>query len=162
MRSVAALSLMLVLLVGCASSDNYFRLEEYGEGWSLKVVDGRPTEREPDGSFRASWVEGENRSTKLVGITETKGGDYYIVSTLYLEVDAQGNVVNGLLKRVVLPEFEQRSYYERTAPWFKVLEGTCHLNADLTGRLSVRCESDYEFDAEILPMDGLTVRKPEK
>lgn len=144
-----------LLISACASGEQYFRLEEYGEGWKLEI-------KEEGETFRASWVEGDNRSTKLVGYHDDPRSDYYIVNTLYLELADNGSVVNGRLKRVVLPEFEQRAYYERNAEWFRVLEGSCLLDEQLKGTVKVRCEGGYEFDANVEPIDNLEVTRPEK
>jgi hypothetical protein len=144
-----------LLLSACAGGDKYFRLEEYGEGWKLDI-------KEEGEAFRASWVEGDKRSAKLVGYHDDPRSDYYVVNTLYLELDKDGNVTNGRLKRVVLPEFEQRSYYERNAQWFRVLEGSCLLDKQFTGTVKVRCEGGYEFDANVQPMENLEVTRPEK
>lgn len=147
-------AVLSMMVLGCASGETYFRLEEYGEGWKLNVVEEEET-------FRASWVAGENRSARLVNYYDDKGSDYYILNTLYLELDDAGQVVEGRLKRVVLPEFEQRSYYEQKAQWFRVLEGTCVLNERLEGTLDVRCEGGYVFIGEVRPLDDLEVVKPE-
>jgi len=144
-----------LLTCACAGGEGYYRLEEYGEGWQLKI-------KEDDETFRASWVEGENRSAKLVGYFDDPGSDYYILNTLYLELDGKGAVVNGRLKRVVLPEFEQRTYYEQNAQWFRVLEGSCLLDKDYSGTVKVRCEGGYEFDGAVEPMNNLEVKRPEK
>ncbi|MCB9932634.1 MAG: hypothetical protein H6841_04340 [Planctomycetes bacterium] len=154
MKLCAAL-LAGLLLAACASGDDYFRLEEYGEGWKLEI-------KEEGETFRASWVEGEHRSTKLVGYHDDPGSQYYIVNTLYLELDEDGSVINGRLKRVVLPEFEKRSYYERNAQWFRVLEGNCLLDKQLNGTVRVRCEGGYEFNANVEPIENLEVTRPEK
>jgi hypothetical protein len=155
MRSLTLLSLCVLLLAGCAGGEGWFRMEEYGEGWQLNIKeDGR--------TFRASWVAGDNRSMTLIGYADAKGSDYYILNTLYLEVNAAGEVVNGRLKRVVLPEFERRTYYEQNAEWFRVLEGRVHLDRNLSGEFQVRCEGSYEFDARIEPMNNLQTRRPEE
>ena len=154
MRYAIAL-LLLLMVAGCAGGESYFRLEEYGEGWKLEIKD--------DGeSFRASWVEGEHRSTKLVGYADADTGNYYVVNTLYLELDDKGGVANGRLKRVVLPDFEKREYYEQNAQWFRVLEGTCELDEQLNGNLYVRCEGGYEFSGSVEPLDDLETKRPEK
>ena len=154
MKTVMLL-LVSSMLVGCAGGTGYFRLEEYGEGWKLNV-------QEEGESFRASWAHGENRSLKLVGYADAEGSDYYILNTLYLELAEDGSVANGRLKRVVLPEFEKRSYYEQNAQWFRVLEGSCTLDEDLYGAFKVRCEGGYEFDAQIAPLDEMETKRPEK
>ena len=154
MKVISAL-LFLLLLAGCASGEGYFRLEEYGEGWKLNI-------QEEGESFRASWVEGDNRSLKLIGYADVPGSDYYILNTLYLEVAEDGTVADGRLKRVVLPDFERRTYYEQSAQWFRVLEGTVRLDAELSGSFKVRCEGGYEFDAKLTPIDDLQTTRPEK
>lgn len=148
------MALMALSLVGCASGETYFQLEEYGQGWELRIV-------EEEDAFRASWVAGDNQSTKLVNYYDDEGSDYYILNTLYLELDGRGNVVNGRLKRTVLPEFERRTYFEQKAQWFRVLEGSCVLNEDLEGMINVRCEGGYEFKGDVEPIDDLEVIKPE-
>lgn len=145
--------LLLLMLAGCSSGESYFRLEEYGEGWKLDIKDDGET-------FKASWVEGDHRSTKLVGYSDAPSADYYILNTLYLELDDAGKVVNGRLKRVVLPEFEMRTYYEQNAQWFRVLEGRCTLNAQLEGTVEVRCEGGYEFNGNVEPMDDIVITRP--
>ncbi|MCA8910928.1 MAG: hypothetical protein KDB82_04440 [Planctomycetes bacterium] len=147
--------LFVLALAGCSSGSEYFRLEEYGEGWKLNI-------KEEGESFKASWIEGEHRSAKLVSYAGTDGSDYYVVNTLYLELDDSGKVANGRLKRVVLPDFEQRSYYEQNAQWFRVIEGNCRLDDHLKGKLNVRCEGGYEFNADVEPMEDLTVTRPEE
>lgn len=154
MKHVLALLVVLVASA-CGGGEGYFRLEEYGEGWKLEV-------KEEGESFRASWVEGSNRSLKLVGYSDARGADYYVLNTLYLEVTESGSVANGRLKRVVLPEFERRTYYEQNAQWFRVIEGSVTLERGLTGSFRVRCEGGYEFDASIEPMEGIETRRPEK
>jgi hypothetical protein len=150
------LGLLVLLLSACGGGEGYFRLEEYGEGWKLEI-------KEEDETFRAAWIEGENRSVKLISYADAPGStDYYIVNTLYLEVGDKNTVVNGRLKRVVLPQFEQRTYYEQNAQWFRVLEGTCKLDAQLNGQVNVRCEGGYEFDAAIEPMPNLETKRPKK
>ncbi|MBZ0136486.1 MAG: hypothetical protein K8I27_08955 [Planctomycetes bacterium] len=147
--------LIALLLTACGGGEGYFRLEEYGEGWKLDI-------KEEGEAFRASWVEGENRSLKLVGYADAPGSDYYILNTLYLELDGDGRVVDGRLKRIVLPEFEMRTYYEQNAQWFRVLEGSVQMDADLSGAFKVRCEGGYEFDARIQPISDLQAKRPEK
>jgi hypothetical protein len=154
MRYVIAFMLLLVV-AGCSGGEAYFRLEEYGEGWQLQI-------KEDGDAFRASWVEGDRRSTKLVGYADAEGSNYYVVNTLYLELADDGTVTNGRLKRVVLPDFEQRAYYEQNAQWFRVLEGTCILDEQLSGYVNVRCEGGYEFDAGVEPMPNLEIKRPEK
>ena len=151
-----ALILLVLLLSACGGGEGYFRLEEYGEGWQLQI-------KEDDETFRASWIEGENRSVKLISYEDAPGSsDYYIVNTLYLEIDNKDAVANGRLKRVVLPQFEQRTYYEQNAQWFRVLEGSCKLDETLNGSVTVRCEGGYEFDATVEPMPNLEVKRPER
>ena len=147
--------MLLLVLAGCGGGEAYFRLEEYGEGWTLQVMEDGDT-------FRASWVEGEHRSTKLVGYADAETGNYYVVNTLYLELADDGSVTNGRLKRVVLPDFEQRAYYEQNAQWFRVLEGTCKLDEQLNGNVKVRCEGGYEFDGSVEPLPNLETKRPEK
>lgn len=154
MRMMAAL-LFVMVLAGCSSGENYFRLEEYGEGWKLSV-------KEDGESFKASWAKGDHRSTKLVGYAPVPGADYYLLNTLYLELDDDGTVVNGRLKRVVLPDFEQRLYYEQNAQWFRVLEGRCLLDEKLSGTVDVRCEGGYEFQANVEPINDIEILKPER
>lgn len=154
MKTVTTL-LICVILTGCAGGEGYFRMEKYGEGWQLSV-------KEEGETFRASWVEGDNRSLKLIGYADAEGSDYYILNTLYLEVAKDGSVANGRLKRVVLPDFEKRTYYEQNAQWFRVLEGTVKLDAELYGEFSVRCEGGYEFVGQIAPIDDLKTTRPEK
>jgi hypothetical protein len=151
-----ALVLLVLLTSACGGGEGYFRLEEYGEGWKLEI-------KEEDDTFRAAWIEGANRSVKLISYADAPGTtDYYIVNTLYLEVDDKDTVVNGRLKRVVLPAFEQRTYYEQNAQWFRVLEGTCKLDEQLYGNVKARCEGGYEFDASIEPIGNLEVKRPKK
>jgi hypothetical protein len=150
------LALFVLLISACGGGEGYFRLEEYGEGWKLEI-------KEDDETFRASWIEGSNRSAKLISYADAPGAtDYYIVNTLYLEIDAKDTVVNGRLKRVVLPQFEQRTYYEQNAEWFRVLEGTCTLDEQLKGQVRVRCQGGYEFDASVEPMPDLETKRPKK
>ena len=147
--------LLLLMLVGCSSGESFFRLEEYGEGWKLNIKDDGET-------FKASWIKGENLSAKLVGYSDASNANYYILNTLYLELDEDGKVVNGRLKRVVLPEFEKRTYYEQNAQWFRVLEGRCTLNAQLEGTVEVRCEGGYEFNGSVEPMNDIVITRPEE
>lgn len=151
-----ALCLLLLLLAACSSGESYFRLEEYGEGWKLSIE-----EKDKD-QFRASWVEGSNRSIKLVNYQDDPASKYLILNTLYLEVDETGVIKDGRLKRVVLPEMSRSSYYERNAQWFRVLEGTCKLNPQFEGTVNLRCEGKYEFAGKVLPIDDLQVTRPEK
>lgn len=154
--SVAFVLLAAFALAACSSGDNYFRLEEYGEGWQLSVEE---TDKD---QFRASWVEGSNRSVKLVNYQDDKGSKYTILNTLYLELDDKGTVRDGRLKRVVLPEFSRSSYYERNAQWFRVIEGSCTLNASYEGSVKLRCEGKYEFEGQVLPIEDLQVTRPVK
>lgn len=147
-------ALLALFVLGCSSGEGYFRLEEYGEGWDLRI-------EEEEESFAARWVEGDHRSVKLVNYYDDDGSEYYILNTLYLELKEDGSVAEGRLKRVVLPEFEKRSYYEQKAQWFRVLQGTCTLNDRLEGRVSVRCEGGYEFTGDVVPMDELKIIEPE-
>ncbi len=151
-----ALCLLLLLLAACSSGEKYFRLEEYGEGWKLNIE-----EKDKD-QFRASWVEGSNRSIKLVNYQDDPASKYLILNTLYLEIDDAGVIKDGRLKRVVLPEMSRSSYYERNAQWFRVLEGTCKLNQQFEGTVNLRCEGKYEFAGNVLPIDDLQVTRPEK
>ena len=148
------LLLFACAIAGCGGGESYFRLEEYGEGWKLNV-------KEEDETFRASWIPGENRSAKLVSYADAPSSGYYVVNTLFVEIDEDDNIVDGRLKRVVLPDFEQRSYYEQNAQWFRVLEGKCVLNDKLEGNVDVRCEGGYEFNASIEPLQGLEIMRPE-
>lgn len=148
----ATAALLAFLMLGCASGEGYYRLEEYGEGWQLHIV-------ERERSFEARWRAGDNRSAKLVNYYDDKGSDYIIVNTLYLELDEEGDVVEGRLKRIPMRDFE-RQYYTR-AGWFRVLGGTCVLDEDLNGTLDVRCEGGYVFKGEVTPMDNLETIRPE-
>ncbi|MDC1143007.1 hypothetical protein OAU50_07945, partial [Planctomycetota bacterium] len=85
--AIAALTLMF-LLVGCASPNGHYRLEVYGEGWALDVEDDNGE------GLRAKWKAGDNRTTKFVNMDDRGGG--YAVSMLYLELEKDGNVKNGL------------------------------------------------------------------
>lgn len=156
MRRVLCPVLLLVLLAvtGCSNPRHYFSLEEWGDGWQLKV-------EEKEASFRASWVEGDKRSAKLVNYHDAPNGEYIVVNTLYLEIDKQGKVTNGRLKRFTTPDFSRRASYERGAKWFRVLSGTCPLDAQGNGEVNVKCEGKYEFQGTVVPDDQTKVIKPE-
>lgn len=145
--------LLLALITGCANPQELFRLEEYGQGWRLKIEEGEGE------SFRASWVGGDNRSMKLVNYHDADTGGFIVINMLYLEVDAQGNVVNGRLKRFAIPEWSKRLNYERGAKWFNVLSGRVQLDAEFNGELQVKCQG-YEFNGRIIPDENLKVIKP--
>ncbi|MCC7509351.1 MAG: hypothetical protein IT464_08240 [Planctomycetes bacterium] len=152
----AICTLLLALLVGCASAEQYFRLEEWGEGWKLFV-------EEKDGeAFRASWVEGDNTSLKLVNYHSAgSGGDFTVINTLYLEVDKTGKIVQGRLKRVTTVGFDEARAREQGAQWFRVLQGNALVGKDARGTLNVRCEGGFDFAGTIEPMDGLEIKRPE-
>lgn len=152
--TLTVLLLAAAVLAGCSNPRHYFSLEEFGQGWQLKV-------EEQDKAFRASWVEGENRSAKLMNYHEAPNGEYYVVNTLYLEVARDGKVVNGRLKRATTPEISQRAYYERYAKWFRVLGGTCRLDEKGNGEVDVKCEGKYEFQGTVVPDENTKVIKPE-
>ncbi|MBE7492028.1 MAG: hypothetical protein HS108_09785 [Planctomycetes bacterium] len=151
-------TLVLVLLAaavaGCSNPRHYFSLEEWGDGWKLKV-------EEKDSSFRASWVKGDRRSVKLVNYHDAPNGEFIIVNTLYLEVDAQGKVTNGRLKRFTTPDFSRRARYEGGAKWWRVLRGSCVLDAQGNGEVDVACEGKYEFAGKVVPDKETKVIKPE-
>jgi hypothetical protein len=152
---IVALALLLALLAGCVSSERQFRLEEWGEGWTLNVreVDGR--------DFRASWVPGDNRSLQIVNYHDAPQGGFTVINTLYLEVEKDGTVTNGMLKRVAVADFSRQAYAEQPARWFKVLEGWCRLDEEGRGELKVRTQGGFEFEGDVRPMRGLQVRRPE-
>lgn len=153
MKAALLLLPLLLLVTACSSSRAQFRLEEWGEGWKLDV-------REDGTRFRASWVKGDHRSAKLVNYHDAETGNYVVVNTLYLELDPAGKVLEGRLKRVAMPDFERESYYERNAQWFRVLAGTCTLDANGAGSVDVKCEGNYAFAGGVTPMDDLKVTKP--
>jgi len=152
MAKVVVWMLLACVVLGCASSERYFRLEELGEDWHLDI-------EEVDGSrFQAKWVPGENRSMRLVNITDADRKGFTAVNTLYLEVDEKGNVVEGWLKRFVVRNVERRSA-EDGATWWRVLEGWCRLDEHGRGTLNVRCQGSYDFAGEVIPMEGLEVKR---
>lgn len=156
MRLILAASAVLVvlLLTACGSSRNQFRAEEYRDGWALDVRD--------DGDvFRARWIKGENHSAKIVNYYDADRGGSVVVNTLYLELDDNGDVVQGRLKRVVVPEFAERHYYESSAQWFRVLDGWCRLNHKAEGTLQVQCEGGYEFKGDVTASDDLNQESTE-
>ncbi len=154
-RALGVVSLLLLLCAaGCSNPKAYFSLQEFGEGWKLKVV-------EKDKIFRASWVEGDNRSAKLVNYHDAATGEFIVVNTLYLELDKAGKVINGRLKRVATPEFNKRAYYERNAQWFRVLAGTCVLDKEGNGSVDVRCEGGFDFVGTVVPDEKMVKPKPE-
>jgi hypothetical protein len=147
--------LVLVLVgvgVGCASSERYFRLEELGEDWRLEV-------EEIDGSrFRAVWVPGDNRSTRIVNIQDAPRPGFTAVNTLYLEVDEQGKVVDGWLKRFIVRDV-RRASVEDGATWWRVIEGWCRLDEQGNGKLKVRTQGGYNFEGKVIPMEDMETRK---
>lgn len=148
------LILLAVAVTGCSNPRHYFSLEEWGDGWTLKV-------EEKDKVFRASWVKGDNRSIKLVNYHDSPNGQFVIVNTLYLEVDKQGKVLSGRLKRATTPEISKRAYYERYAKWWRVLRGSCVLDSKGDGTVDVTCEGAYEFSGTVVPDEKTQVIKPE-
>jgi len=148
------LTLLLMAVAGCANPMHYYRLEEHGQGWKLEVKEGGDT-------FLAKWVKGDNRSVKLLNYHQAPAGGYYVINVLFLEVDSQGEVVNGWLKRWATPEFSRRAYFEGRAEWFRVLGGTCVLDAGGTGEVDVRCEGKYEFKGSVLADENVLVKKSE-
>ncbi|MHC4841031.1 MAG: hypothetical protein ACYTDT_08780 [Planctomycetota bacterium] len=155
MKIAIAVSMMLFFLVGCASPSGHYRLEEYGQGWTLDVAD------EDGEGLRAKWKAGDNRSTKFVNMDDK--GSAYIVSMLYLELEADGNVKNGLMKRFTMKEFSEKTYKEeKGAQWFRVLEGKVTLNDELEGDLKVRAEGNYEFEGEVNPDSEIVIRDREE
>ncbi len=155
MKVLIAPVLLLFLLSACASAEHYFRIEEWGEGWELKVEDrdGR--------SFEANWVKGNNRSLQLSNYHEAAQGGFTVINTLYLEVDRDGNVRKGMLKRFAVPEMDTRHYAEGHARWWRVIEGWCRLDETGRGTLHVRCEGAYEFTGNVEPRSGIEIRRPE-
>jgi hypothetical protein len=147
--------LLLVLAgvcIGCASAERSFRLEELGENWRLEVEEG-------DGrTFRAVWVPGENRSTRIVNIQDAPRPGFTAVNTLYLELDEGGNVVDGWLKRFIVRDV-RRASAEEGATWWRVLEGWCRLDKQGNGKLKVRTQGNYSFEGRVIPMEGLEVKK---
>jgi hypothetical protein len=156
MRALAVVVLLCVAVAatGCSNSRGYFAIEEFGEGWQLKV-------EEKDKSFRASWVEGKNRTAKLVNYHDAPNGEYIVVNTLYLELDKDGRVVNGRLKRFTTPEFSKRAFHERHANWWRVLRGSCVLDAKGNGQVDVTCEGKYEFKGSVEADEYTKFIKPE-
>jgi hypothetical protein len=154
MRRFIAAVMALLAVAGCANPAGYFSLQEYGQGWTLKIEERGET-------FRASWVKGDNVSAKLVNYHDAPVGGFLVVNTLYLEVGAGGKVVNGRLKRVATPEFSKQAYYERHAEWFRVLSGTCVLDAEGSGTVSVLCEGGYSFEGDVVPDEKMEIIKPE-
>lgn len=153
-HALCVVCLLMMSLAGCSNPKAYFSLQEFGEGWQLKVV-------EKDKVFRASWVEGSNRSAKLVNYHDAPTGEFIVVNTLYLELDKAGKVVNGRLKRVATPEFSKRAYYERNAQWFRVLAGSCVLDKNGDGNVDIKCEGGFDFVGTVVPDDKMVKPKPE-
>jgi hypothetical protein len=153
MKYVLALS--LALLVGCTSAERQFRLEEWGEGWQLNVEehDGR--------KFTATWVKGDHRSLQLLNYHDAPRGGYTVVNTLYLEVDGQGTVQRGMLKRYAVPEFSESALAEAGAKWWRVLEGWCRIDETGHGTVQVRCEGAFNFEGVVEPRDNLEIKRPE-
>jgi hypothetical protein len=156
-RAFAAIAALLLLAFvgGCAGPSGQFRLEEYGHGWQLEVVE------DPSGEgLIAKWKAGQSSSSKLVNMDEKGSG--YVVSMLYLEIEKNGNVKNGLLKRFTLKEFSEKTYKEeKGAQWFKFREGTVVLNEGLEGELYARFEGDYEFKGEVNPISEIEIKDRE-
>jgi hypothetical protein len=142
------------LLIGCARAERYFRLEEWGEGWRLEVeeAEGR--------RFAAKWVAGDNRSARIVNIHDADRPGFTVVNTLYLEIGERGEVADGWLKRFVVRDIRAPGA-EDGATWWRVLEGYCRLDEYGYGTLHVRCQGNYTFMGDVIPMDGLEVRRPE-
>jgi hypothetical protein len=152
--SVVVVSLLALALSACANPAGYFSLQEFGQGWKLKVEEKGET-------FRASWVKGDHTSAKLANYQDTNASGFIVVNTLYLEIEKGGKVANGRLKRVVTPEFSKQAYYERNAQWFRVISGTCVLDAEGNGVLDVLCEGGYAFKGEVVPDEKMEIIKPE-
>lgn len=142
-----------LLLLGCSSASEYYRLEKWGEGWKLEV-------KEEKDRFVAKWIKGDKRSVELLNYDDSKEGVTY-VNTLYLELAPNGAVTNGRLKRFLSNKFERRAYEEAHAQWFVVLSGQCVLDANGKGTLDVRCQGGYAFKGQVLPSDDLKEIKPQ-
>lgn len=151
-KAVVATLVLLVAVAGCASPAEHFRLEEYGQGWTLEVI-----EEESGEGLRAKWKSGANRSSKFVNMDDRGGG--YVVSMLYLEIEESGNVKNGLMKRFTMKEFSKKTYEEEQgAQWFRVIEGQVKINNELEGELHVRVEGNYEFKGEVTPDGDISIK----
>ncbi len=146
---------LLAFIGGCASPSGHFRLEEYGQGWTLEVE-----EEEGGEGLRAKWKAGDNASSKFVNMDDKGSG--YIVSMLYLEIEKDGNVKNGLLKRFTMKEFSEKTYKEeKGAQWFRVIEGQVKLNDDMEGELHIRAQGNYEFKGEVNPVSNVKIKDRE-
>ncbi|MDH5642501.1 MAG: hypothetical protein OEY28_14530 [Nitrospira sp.] len=155
MKVITALFLLSILAAGCGSSANRYSLDEWGDGWKLQV------EEMKDRSFKAKWVVGENRSVKILNYDDTDDRGFVRINTLYLELDTDGKVVEGRLKRVVMPEFERAHYVDGDAEWFKVVNGTCILDEEGAGTIDVTCRGGYVFKGDVTPADDLKRIDPE-
>ncbi|MCC6572960.1 MAG: hypothetical protein IT462_04130 [Planctomycetes bacterium] len=145
---------LLALLAGCGSVSDYYRLEEWGEGWKLEV-------REKGKQFEARWIEGKNRSVRLTNLDD-RNSKVTIINTLYLELGVDGGVINGRLKRVVTANLDRRAYEESHAQWFKVEAGQCVLDGTLNGRVDVKCEGGYTFSGTVRPAKNVQKIEHEK
>ena len=149
------LAVLTLTLLGCVSAERQFRIEEWGEGWQLKVEehDGR--------KFKATWVKGDHRSLQLMNYHDAAQGGFTVVNTLYLELDESGEVVQGMLKRFAVPEMTERAMAEAGAKWWRVLEGWCRVDEEGYGTLKLRCEGAFEFEGDVEPRDNIEIKRPE-
>ena len=154
MKRIALVLLMAALaLAGCGSVADYYRLEEWGDGWKLDV-------RERGKQFEARWVEGSNRSMRLTNIDDRLNG-VTAVNRFYLELDKDGKVVAGRMKRFITRDMND-PYKESLAQWFKVLSGTCVVDSSLNGQIDVQCEGDYAFKGIVRPAQKVEKIEHEK
>ncbi len=153
-KTLLCLALLVLLTQGCSTSADYYRLDQWGEGWKLDVKEERDR-------FTARWVKGDNRSVQLVNYDDSRD-TITVINTLYLELAKDGSVVSGRLKRIVASSLDRRTYEESHAKWFGVLSGNCVLDATGKGHLDVTCQGGYRLKGEVIPADNLKVIKPEQ
>ena len=146
-KMLVVLLLLTASLTACSTASDYYRLEEWGDGWKLEVKDEKSR-------FTARWVKGDNKSVQLINYDDHRE-NITIINSLYLELANDGTVLQGRLKRIVANRFDKRTYEESHAQWFSVLSGRCQLDANGKGQLEVKCQGGYTFKGEVLPSDNL-------
>lgn len=146
--------LVFALLTGCSSPDGAFRLEEWGEGWDLEIKhEGR--------RFSAKWVKGSHRSVEIKNL-DTSHDAATIENTLFLEIDKDGKVTNGRLKRIAIPNFKMEAFSSARATWWAFIKGTCKLDDRGSGTIDVTFEGGpYVFKGEVFPSSELEFHSSE-
>ena len=147
MLRLIVLVLSCVSFVGCSTADNLWRMDENRPGYVLEHEDLG------EGKFKARLTKGQGHVLELRNIDESNS-DVVLIHTAWIEIEGDGRVLKGLLKRVMRSGLKKGSYHGSRETWRKITGGQVNLNAEGEGTFVLQYElnsSRAELRGEIVP-----------